>query len=162
MPAAPSVRSASATVDVQVDRLAVQQHLARDRAPDVEQVVDDPRQMQRLSRDHVLRELPLRVARSRVLQQVHRVRDRRERIAQLVAEHREKLVLRPARLRRFGERGLDFRGARAARASINDSSRVATSTNNVIVVTEPASQPLFTSVAPLTATAGNCAATIPA
>ena len=95
-----------------VDRATLQRNLPRNGAPHVQQVLDDAAQVRRLSRDHVLGELPLRTVRPRALQQVDRVRDRGQRIAQLVAEHREKLVLRPARLGDLGERLLEIRGAR--------------------------------------------------
>ena len=95
-----------------VDRATLQRNLARNGAPHVEQVLDDAGQVRRLSRDHVLGELPLRIVRPRALQQVYCVRDRGQRVAELVAEHREKLVLRAARLRDLGERLLEFRGAR--------------------------------------------------
>ena len=95
-----------------VDRATLQRNLARNGTPHVEQVFDDPAQMRRLSGDHVLGELTLRSVRTRALQQVYCIGDRRQRIAQLVAEHREKFVLRPARLGDLGEGLLEFRGAR--------------------------------------------------
>jgi hypothetical protein len=73
-----------------VDALAAQLDLARGDPRDVEQVVDHPREVRDLALDH----LPLAVGR-RVAPRHHLERgdDRRERIAQLVAEHREELVL---------------------------------------------------------------------
>ena len=75
----------------QRDPLDVQLHLAARHARDVEQIVDEPRQVDELPLDDLLLARELRAAAH--LDEVQRSDDRRQRIAQLVAEHREKLVL---------------------------------------------------------------------
>ena len=131
---------------VQVDRLAVQRHLARNGAPDVEQVVDDSRQVQRLPRDDVLRELP--VARCSAPSVAAGVRHWRSTRADCAARGRASRETRPSpgwSAATSAREAWIFAARAAARASTNDRSSVATSTNSVIVVTEPASQPLSTS-----------------
>jgi hypothetical protein len=76
----------------QLDRMPFDHDLALRDAADVEQVVDEPRQVRDLPLDHAGGP-PHAVGRERRRQQqVRGVADRRERIAQLVREHREELV----------------------------------------------------------------------
>ena len=82
------------------DRLAAHGSCARlDRAArdarDVEQVVDQPRQVQRLAVDDVARPLSCGLSIDAARHDLDGVADRRERIAQLVREDREELVLVP-------------------------------------------------------------------
>ena len=63
--------------------LPAQLQLAARDARDVEQVVEQPRDVRDLALDHVLRPLQLRLGRARLLL-IYRVTDRRERVAQLV------------------------------------------------------------------------------
>ena len=79
----------------EIDRPALQHDLAHHDARRVEQVVRQLAEMPHLPANDRLGVLlhVLALSLLRVLQQLRRRRDRRERIAQLVAEHREKLVL---------------------------------------------------------------------
>jgi hypothetical protein len=73
----------------QVDRAALEHDLAHDRAPGVEQIVGEAREMLHLPRDDGAR-LPRRFRIDpRMVEEVARVGDRAERVAQLVAEHRQ-------------------------------------------------------------------------
>ena len=71
--------------------------LALHDARNVEQVVDEPRHVVRLAADHVARPVHGRLRHIRALHDVHRVADGRERVAQLVRQHGEELVLAPVR-----------------------------------------------------------------
>ena len=90
----------------QVDDLAPQLDLAARDLRDVEQIVDQAGQVVDLPLDHLL------LARDRALalvpHQPERGDDRRQRIAQLVAEHREELVLGAARRLQLAEQLLAF------------------------------------------------------
>ena len=66
-------------------------------ARDVEQVVDQPHQVPNLSLDHRMLSAPRRLALS-LMSSERATRDRRERVAQLVPEHGQKLVLAPVRV----------------------------------------------------------------
>ena len=72
-------------------RLLAQLHLAAGDPRDVEQVVHQPDEVPGLALDHFLLAQDPAVAAQ--LHQLERGEDRRERIAQLVAEHRQELVL---------------------------------------------------------------------
>ena len=79
-----------------VERLSIQPDLSGDHALDVEQIVDQMRDVADLPRDHLVRagrRLPLGV---RQLEHADGIADRAERIAQLVGQHRQELVLRAA------------------------------------------------------------------
>src|SRR3954452_396423 len=65
-------------------------------ARDVEQIVDEPRHLRRLPLDHRSRPLP-RARPARALD-LERSRDRGERIAKLVAQDSQEVVLAPRRL----------------------------------------------------------------
>ena len=81
----------------QLDRLVVQRELAARDARDVEQVVDQARQVAVLAREHVARPHELRVVDRLALHELDRALDRSERIPQLVREHGEEIVLAPVR-----------------------------------------------------------------
>ena len=76
----------------QVDVLQPEVDVAARDARDVDQVVDDTRQHGGLALDHFMQPRDLGAV-LRSVQQLERIGDRRERVAQLVAEHREELVL---------------------------------------------------------------------
>ena len=85
---------AAASAVVELDPLPAQLELAARDARDVEQVVEQPRHVIDLAVDHVA--APTSTAprsRAAVLLIVRRVADRRERIAQLVRQRRQELVL---------------------------------------------------------------------
>src|SRR5207237_657512 len=65
---------------------AIQQHLALEDAVDLQQVDDEPAEIDGLPADELARPYGRLVARVDVLQHVHRARDGGQRIAQLVAE----------------------------------------------------------------------------
>ena len=81
----------------EVQALLAQLQLAARDARDLQQVVEQPRHVLDLAVDDVLRPLQLRLGRVRRLADPRRVTDRRERVAQLVGEGREELVLAPVR-----------------------------------------------------------------
>jgi hypothetical protein len=70
---------------------------ARD-AGNIEQIVDQPGQMDDLPLDDFLRPTYPRLGRFQAGEDMGGVADRRQRVAQLVAEHGEKLILAPVRL----------------------------------------------------------------
>ena len=76
----------------ELDELGLQLDLAARDARDVEQVVDQPRQVVDLALDDGA--LALRARLAAQPHQLQRRQDRRQRVAQLVAEHRQELVLR--------------------------------------------------------------------
>ena len=84
----------------EVDGLQAQHDLAGHHARDVEQIVDDPREVLHLAADDVAGARAGVVAAGRAGQHVGGAADGAERVAQLVAQHREELVLRA--VRRFG------------------------------------------------------------
>ena len=75
-----------------LDDLGLELDAAAGDAGDVEQVVDQPREMVHLALDDGAFALRTRLAAQ--LHQLQRREDRRQRIAQLVSEHRQELVLR--------------------------------------------------------------------
>ena len=77
----------------QIERPALQQHLAGDDAADVEQVVHQPRQVPRLAGDDLPRVGGQRGIALHALQHFDGRGDRAQRVAQLVAEHGQELVL---------------------------------------------------------------------
>ena len=79
---------------VDLDRLEAQADLAPRDARDVQQVVDQARELVDLPVDDVARPLqPLRRRRRFARRRLGRVADRRQRVAQLVRQHRQELVL---------------------------------------------------------------------
>ena len=78
---------------VQIEPLALELDLPVRDARDVEQIVDEPRQLPHLPMEDRLRSRRLLAARRGVIEEVQAVADGRERVAQLVREHREELVL---------------------------------------------------------------------
>ena len=108
----------------EVDRLALQRDLAARDARDVEQVVDQPRQLVDLALDDVARARALLVGQLLEPHQLHRVADRRQRVAQLVRQHGQELVLAAVGLAELllalaqaRGRGLELGGALARRGS---------------------------------------------
>ena len=99
---------ARATIVPTASRLAAQIDVAARDARDVQQVVDQPREVLHLPLDHVARPGELRIGQRAPAHDLDRVADRRERIAQLVREHGEELVLVPVGFlqRRFDARAL--------------------------------------------------------
>ena len=85
-------------------RIAPQVDRAAGDASDVEQIVDQPCQVQRLPFDDVVRPRDLCIVDLTIAHDLHGVVDRRERIAQLVREDRDEFVLVTVRL---GQRGFD-------------------------------------------------------
>ena len=81
-----------------VDRLELEVDLALGDARYVEQIVDQAHELLQLTADDVLCPRELRGIDIALLQHVHGVGDRRKRVAQLVREHRQKLVLAPVLL----------------------------------------------------------------
>ncbi len=77
---------------IDLDRLLAQRDLAAADPADVEQVVDQPRQLGQLPVDDAARPFVRGIAVRLDAHQVERIADRRQRIAQLVPEHREKFV----------------------------------------------------------------------
>ena len=93
-------------------RLALQRdHPARD-ARHVEQVVDQDHQVLDLAIDGVAGPGAVRLGQLLEAQQLHGGPDGRQRIAQLVRQHRQEFVLAPVRLPQRRRRGLELRGAR--------------------------------------------------
>ena len=97
---------------IEIERLQIERHLAADRAADIEEIVEQPLEMQRLALDHVARVLPVRTLRLGAVEQEDGVEDRRERIAQLVAEHCQEFISRATLALCCGERRLDAQPAR--------------------------------------------------
>ena len=77
----------------QVDRASIEHDLARHDPPDVEQVVHQARHVQHLPLDDVARAYSAGLAKVGEAKHLHRTPNRAERIAQLVREHREELIL---------------------------------------------------------------------
>ena len=77
------------------DALLAHQQAAARNARDVEQVVDQARHLVDLAVDDLAAPLQLGFRRSLPLEDRHRVADRRERVAQLVGERGQELVLAP-------------------------------------------------------------------
>ena len=82
-----------ATISAKSQRCALQHEPAHHDARDVEQVVDQPRQVAHLAVDHLERVRAGPVERAGHAEDLRRVANRPERVAQLVAEHREEGVL---------------------------------------------------------------------
>ena len=82
----------------EIDALALQLHLAAGDPRHVEEVVDEPGQVGDLPLDDLPGPLRLLAAGHRAAEDVEAVSDRRERIAQLVGEHRQELGLAPVGL----------------------------------------------------------------
>ena len=76
-----------------VDRLFIEMNLAGDDPRHVQQVVDQPHQVNDLPLHHPRRFVNFRLRRPRHLQQLDAVADRRQRIPQLVGQHRQEFVL---------------------------------------------------------------------
>ena len=96
---------------IEIERAHLEMDLAELQPRYVEQIVDEPRHVRHLTIDQVA---GLDEARSSIIEALHDVdgvAHRRERIAQLVREHREKLVALAQRARRAA------RGARAPRTA---------------------------------------------
>src|SRR4051812_39034002 len=91
----------AAGLEREVDHRAEAHQLAADRelaardARDVEEIVDEPRHLVDLAVDHRARPFELRREAALLGEQRDRVADRRERVAQLVRQHGEELVLAP-------------------------------------------------------------------
>ena len=83
---------------VQSNIVALERDLSPGNARDIEQIVDEPHHVIDLPLDDVARALVLRVRQPVNLHQLHGRPDGRERIAQLVREHRQELVLAPIRV----------------------------------------------------------------
>ena len=81
----------------EIQRMARQADLARDHARHVEQVFHHVREVARLPRDDAARAAGQFAVGIDATEHLDRGRDRRQRIAQLVTEHREELVLRAVR-----------------------------------------------------------------
>ena len=81
-----------------LDRLARQVDLAARDARHIEQVVDQSREVRELPLDHVARPAQLWVGYRLHAHELYGTQNRRQRIAQLVREHREELVLVAVRL----------------------------------------------------------------
>jgi hypothetical protein len=88
---------------LQLHALPLELHLALRDARHVEQVVDEARELRDLAVDDLARHAQRRVAVVRAAEDLARVADRRERVAQLVRQHREEHVLAPVRLLQLGE-----------------------------------------------------------
>ena len=82
----------------QVDARPLELDLPARDARHVEQVVDEPGEVLGLTADDLLRARGLLAAGQRAVEEVDAVADRRERVAQLVREDAEELVLAPVRL----------------------------------------------------------------
>jgi hypothetical protein len=67
-------------------------------AADIEQIVEQPRHLPDLALDHVAQRVELRIGRPFRAQHVQGVEDRRERVAQLVRQRGEELVLAAIRV----------------------------------------------------------------
>ena len=106
----PSRRALASTVR-ELDGLAAQLDLAACDARHVQQVVDQPHQVVDLALDDLLLARRL-VGSPRSLIRPQRGDDRRQRVAQFVAEHRQELVLHPARLLRARAPGVPPSSAR--------------------------------------------------
>src|SRR6185369_9992749 len=93
----------------EVDRLLPDLEAIVVDAADVEQVVDEAREVGGLSDDDVVRPPHLRIDRRRELEALHRVEDGREWIAELVRERGEELLLAAVALAQalLGEHALD-------------------------------------------------------
>ncbi len=77
----------------EIDFLALQDDLSPHDPGNIQKIVHEARQMARLAIDHRARPVELRVAGRMQAQDLHGAADRRQRIAQLVSEHREELIL---------------------------------------------------------------------
>jgi hypothetical protein len=75
-----------------VERVAIQPDLSGHDAFDVEEVVDEVREVADLTPDHLARADSGAVLRVHALEHADRAPDRAKRIAQLVSQHRQKLV----------------------------------------------------------------------
>ena len=89
----------SAVLDdlAELDGLAVQRDLALRDARHVEQIVDEAGEVRDLPLDDLAHPGDARVVRRHLVEHLRGRDDRRERIAQLVRQHREELVLAPVR-----------------------------------------------------------------
>ena len=109
----------------QAELLGLDHHLALHDARDVQQVVDEPRHVIGLPADHIAGPVHRGLRDVVALHDVHGVADRRQRVAQLVGQHRQELVLAPVGLLHgrvqprvlHGDRGAadDFLGQRDPR-----------------------------------------------
>src|SRR5436190_8475982 len=100
----------------ELDRLLLQHDLALADARDVEELVHQPRELRHLAVDHVARHDQALLGGGDAPHELHGVLDRRERIPQLVREHRQELVLAAVRvlqlfLRLPGARDLPLQGS---------------------------------------------------
>jgi hypothetical protein len=105
-------RDGIARTRVEIQRLMNERDLAGDRASHLEQIVDHPPQVLGLAIEDVERDAVRRRSGLGGMQQGHRVGDCRERIAQLMPQHRKELVFRPVGLLRVHQRGVHGRAAR--------------------------------------------------
>src|SRR5207249_2797181 len=79
----------------EVHRATRQHDVAAGNAREVEQVADQPPEVGDLVADRAARAVRDRVVTADAIEHAHRADDDRERVAQLVAQHRQELVLRP-------------------------------------------------------------------
>ena len=79
------------------ERAPVEHDLARGHPAHVEQIIDQPREVLNLTADHRAGALGGLVGVAHDVEHVHGARDRAERIAQLVPEHGQELILRAVR-----------------------------------------------------------------
>ena len=82
----------------ELDRLLLQHDLALADPRDVEELVHQPRELRHLAVDHVARHDEALLGGGDAAHELHGVLDRRERIPQLVREHRQELVLAAVRV----------------------------------------------------------------
>ena len=101
-----------ADAHLEVHRAARQHDVAAGNAREVEQVADQPPEVGDLVADRAARAVRDRVVTADAIEHAHRADDDRERVAQLVAQHRQELVLRPVGALRLGARGLGPRQQR--------------------------------------------------